>query len=340
MEHLTLENLGPLRCVAVTGGLGFVGRHLVTALRRQGVGVRVLDLSDGPGRHATGVEYRQVDLRDPRAVASAIEGVDVVFHLAGNASGTRSVHNPRFDFEANAEATFTLAEALLNTDAKRLVYMSSAMVYGRPQAAPIPEEHPLQPFVPYGASKLSGEFALRALHESRGLPVVIGRSFTIYGPGEDPRTAGGEVSQFLRWHLNGLPIRMTGDPDRKTRDFSHVSDVVSALLHLACRAADGDVVNIGTGREVSLRQLADVIGEATGRAATLLADDTITDDTYRHIADISRLRSLGFQPAVDLPAGVADLARRLGANPELPSVDTVFRAEQEFTPTRMEVPTC
>ncbi|MGN9910042.1 NAD-dependent epimerase/dehydratase family protein [Phytohabitans sp. LJ34] len=326
MTTKTVQLGGGTRAV-VTGGLGFVGSHLVRTLARRGVKVTVLDIATGTAggaRPRPNVEHRAVDLRDPRSVRTALRPADVVFHLAGNASGTLSVDRPRFDFETNAEGTFNLCEALLNTPVKRLVYLSSAMVYGRPQATPIPESHALRPFLPYGASKLAGEHVAHSMHESFGLPTVIGRAFTIYGPGEDPRRAGGEVSQFVRWHLNGRAIPSVGDADRKTRDFSHIDDLVAGLLVIAERGTSGEVYNLGTGAETSLRELADVIGRVTGRPARLRSDDRVLDDSYRHVADIGKLRALGYRPSVPLAAGVAALVRALGSRPELPSMPTVF----------------
>lgn len=154
----------------------------------------------------------------------------MVFHTASNANGTISVTHPRFDFETNVVGTFNVAEAARKAGVKRLVYLSSASVYGRPQRFPMDEEHPRRPFVPYGASKLAGELACLSFHHSAGLPVVVGRPFCVYGRGENPKWALVEVSRFLRWHLNGLPIPIVGNVDGKTRDFVHVRDLVSGLL--------------------------------------------------------------------------------------------------------------
>ncbi|MFD0852364.1 NAD-dependent epimerase/dehydratase family protein, partial [Actinomadura adrarensis] len=194
----------------------------------------------------------RADLRDYGETLLALRGVHTVYHLAGNASGTRSVENPRFDFQVNALGTCHVGNACVELGVRRLVYMSSAIVYGVPQHFPINEQHPIRPFLPYGASKLSGELTLRSLQEAVGLPAVFGRSFVIYGPGEDPRTAGGEVSQFMRWQLNDLPIPVVGDIDRKTRDFVHVSDVCSALMTMAENGEPGEAYNIGSGTETSM----------------------------------------------------------------------------------------
>ncbi|MEH0935387.1 NAD-dependent epimerase/dehydratase family protein [Micromonospora psammae] len=320
-------DIGPGTRTLVTGGQGFVGSHLVDHLVARGAEVTVLDVTLPDKSLPAGVGYRAVDLRDPASVRAALVPADVVFHLAGNASGTISVDHPRFDFETNAEGTFNLFEALLDTGVRRVVYLSSAMVYGRPQTHPIAETHPLNPFLPYAASKLSGEHVAASMVESYGLPAVVGRAFTIYGPREDPRRAGGEVSQYLRWHLNGLPIPVVGDPDAKTRDFSHVDDLVAGLVRMAERGAIGDCYNLGSGTETSMRELVHLIGEATGTPARMECDRSVLEDTYRHVADISRLRALGHRPRVPLAEGIAVLATLLGDRPELPAVPTVFQRD-------------
>ncbi|GHG14339.1 NDP-sugar dehydratase or epimerase [Amycolatopsis bullii] len=321
-----ISELSSYQHIAVTGGLGFVGRHLVRTLAALGNRVSIVDAA-APDDTTLPCPIRTVDLRDARQTLRALSDVDLVFHLAGNASGTTSVDRPRFDFESNAVTTFNVAEALLNTKA-RLVYLSTAMVYGEPQTVPVREDHQLSPFLPYGASKLAGEAAVRAFVRTHGLSAVIARAFTIYGPGENPHRAGGEVSQYLRWHLNALPIRVVGDLDHKTRDFVHVADLVRGLIVAADRSEAGRVVNIGSGREFSLRRLIDAIGEATGRRPEIEVVASISDDSYRMVADTAELRALGYQPQVELVDGIRALAAELGPDPVLPTVDTIFRPEQ------------
>jgi UDP-glucose 4-epimerase len=316
--------------VAVTGGLGFVGRNLVEALTTLGKRVIVADRAQpdaAPELHDA-VELRRVDLRDRTQTHAALDGAEVIFHVAGNASGTLSIDRPRFDFETNAQVTFNVCEAIRSTPATRLVHVSSAMVYGRPRTVPIAESHPLQPYLPYAASKVAAEATVRAFVEAFGLSAVIARPFCIYGPGEDPRRAGCEVSQYLRWHVNGLPIQATGDIDRKTRDFVHVNDVVTGLLLLADRGEDGGAYNVGSGGEVSLRELGQTISRATEREVEILEDASVTDDTYRLVADVSGLCALGYQPRMSLQEGVGALLRQLGRDVELPQVDTIFRSGQ------------
>lgn len=315
--------------VAVTGGAGFVGSHLVTALSDAGKRVTVVDLAEPAPVLAAlpGVRYRYADLRDYGETLLALQGAHTVFHLAGNASGTKSVERPRFDFQVNGLGTCNVGNACAELGVRRLVSLSSAIVYGTPQIFPISEDHPTRPFLPYGASKFSGELTLRSMHDAFGLPVVIGRPFVIYGPREDPRSAGGEVSQFVRWQLNQLPIPVVGDIDRKTRDFVHVTDVCAALLVLAEAGMPGEAYNIGSGREVSMRQLAEAVGEATGRPARLEVDGTMLEDSFRLVADISKLSGIGYRPAVELADGLKSLAAELGPFPELPTATVAFRRE-------------
>ncbi|HKR51846.1 MAG TPA: NAD-dependent epimerase/dehydratase family protein [Pseudonocardiaceae bacterium] len=323
--------LDKYRSFLVTGGLGFVGRHLTEALLALGKEVTILDNSRTAidTRPPPGAMLRVADIRHSHEVAEAVAGVDVVFHLAANANGTLSITQPRLDFETNTVGTFSLAEAFLGSDIRRFVYVSSASVYGRPQYFPMDEDHPTRPFVPYGASKLSGEVTCLALHHACGLPVVVGRPFCIYGSGTNPHEEMVEVGRYLRWHLNDQPIQIVGDLDRKTRDFVHVSDLVNGLLVIADRAKTGEVFNIGSGQEISMRELVDTIGAATGQEPALRVISEIEDDTYRLVADISKLEGLGYRPVMHFGKGIRELADQLGPAPELPVAPTIFARGQQ-----------
>ena len=317
--------------VVVTGGLGFIGRHLVQALLSLGKNVTVVDNTATAPASAlrSGATFIEADITNPEHVKRALLGADIVFHLAGNSSGTRSVLDPRFDFETNVAGTFNVVEASLAAGVRRLLYMSSASVYGVPQRFPMAEDHPTRPFVPYGASKLGGELASLAMFHAMDLPVVVARPFCVYGAGENPDVALVEVARYLRWHLNGRPIEVVGNPERKTRDLVHVSDVVSALVLIADRAPPGEIYNVGSGQEASMRELVSIIGDVTGRPASVTEISQVSQDTYRLVADIAKLRALGYAPRVSLLEGVRALADELGDAPELPGVATVFHAGQE-----------
>jgi UDP-glucose 4-epimerase len=330
-EAKRTDMLDNYRTIVVTGGLGFIGRHLTEALLDHGKDVIVLDnLSTAFNSSPTpGVRCINANICLQDGLVQAMAGADLVIHTAANASGTLSVTEPRFDFETNAVGTFNVVEAALNAGVKRFVYFSSASVYGIPQRFPMDEAHPTKPFVPYGASKLAGELACLSFYHTSGLEVVVGRPFCVYGPGENPKWALVEVSRFLRWHLNGLPIRIVGDVDRKTRDFVHVRDLVAGLLLIADRAEPGEVFNIGSGEEVSMRRLTDIIGEATDRQPVIEAIPEIMEDTYRLVADIRKLQSLGYTPRVSMLDGIREIATQLGEKPELPSGATIFKRGQQ-----------
>lgn len=317
--------------ILVTGGAGFIGSHLGDALLSLGKEVVVFDnLSTGSEENvASGATLARGDVRNPGQIAEAARGSDLIFHLAANANGTVSVNDPRLDFETNALGTFNVLDAAVQAGAKKFVYISSASVYGTPQRFPMGEDHPTKPFIPYGASKLAGEICCRSFFQTYGLPLVIGRPFCVYGPREHPKLALVEVSRYLRWHLNGKPIQIVGDLDRKTRDFVHVSDVVQGLLLIADQASAGEVFNLGSGEEMTMRELTDVISSVTGCLAVVDAIAEITEDTYRLVGDISKIRALGYTPRVSLAEGVRQLAEELGEQPEMPAGATIFKRGQQ-----------
>jgi len=315
--------------ILVTGGLGFIGRHLVNALLSLDKDVVIADNLSAVCNRAipTGATLARADIRNPKQVTEAAKGAELIFHLAANANGTISINDPRFDFETNAMGTYNTLEAALCTGAK-FVYVSSASVYGTPQRFPMDEQHPTKPFVPYGVSKLAGELCCLAFSNTYNLPVVVGRPFCVYGPGENPKLALVEVSRYLRWHLNHKPIQIVGDMDRKTRDFVHVSDLVAGLLLIADKAEAGEIFNLGSGEEVSMRELTDTISSVTGQLARVDEISDITEDTYRLVADISKIKSLGYVPKMSLAEGVRQLAEELGENPKMPSGATIFKKGQ------------
>lgn len=316
--------------VLVTGGTGFIGSHLAATLLSLGKEVVVFDnLSTGPEENLPQRAKLIVgDVQNSEQIVQAMEGCDLIFHVAANANGTVSVNNPRFDFETNVCGTFNVLDAALQVGVRKFVYVSSASVYGVPQHYPIREDHPTNPFLPYGSSKLGGEICCRSFFHTYGLPVVIGRPFCVYGPRENPELALVEVSRYLRWHLNGKPIRIVGDIDRKTRDFVYVGDVVQGLILIADRAAEGEVFNLGSGNEVTMRDLVEAIDSVTGKQPSIKMITDITEDTYRLVSDISKIRGLGYVHAVSLEEGLRHLAEDLGQHPRMPGTPTIFKKSQ------------
>lgn len=191
------------------------------------------------------------------------------------------------------------------------------------------EKHPTRPFVPYGASKLMGELACLSFFHAKGLPVVMARPFCVYGPGENPRMALVEVSRCLRWHLSQQPIQIVGDMKKKTRDFVNVHDLIRGFLLIADKAAAGEVFNVGSGEETSMERLINIIGEVTGKTPRVHEIPEITKDTYRLVANITKLQSLGYSPRVSLADGIREIVQTLGKHPELPGGETIFSEGQK-----------
>src|SRR5947209_17552820 len=198
--------------VLVTGGLGFIGTHLVNELLSLKKDVVIVDNHDTALHQSVpqGATLIEADIRHPQQVAEAVVGAELIFHVAANSNGSISVENPRFDFEINAIGTLNVLEGALKAGVKRVLYVSSSSVYGKPQYYPMDEQHPTRPFVPYGCSKLLGELECLSFLYAKGLPVVMARPFCVYGPGETPKIALVEVSRYMLWHLNKQPIQILG----------------------------------------------------------------------------------------------------------------------------------
>jgi UDP-glucose 4-epimerase len=300
------------RKVLVTGGAGFIGATLVEQLAAVGP-VRVLDdLSTGRADSVAricGVELVVGSVLDEDAVISALDGVDVVFHLASR--GVRqSIHAPRENHNVNATGTLTLLEASRRVGIRRFVYASSSEVYGSAQTVPMDELHPTLPNTVYGGSKLAGEAYARVYHSIYGLPTVTVRPFNTYGPGSHHEDDSGEViPKFLLRARNDLPPIIFGD-GTQTRDFTFVSDIAQGMVAAAeTDEAIGEIINLGSGKEISITELASRILRLTGHTDL---DPQYTaprpGDVHRLLADATKARKLlRWAPSVDLGEGLQRL---------------------------------
>jgi UDP-glucose 4-epimerase len=315
------------RCL-VTGGAGFIGSALVRQIADQCSEVVVVDnLANGRRENLDGLSGEPVqiivaDIRDDQVMTKVMRGVEIVFHLA--CLGVRhSIHSPEENHEVNATATLKLLSAARAVGVKRFVYVSSSEVYGTARWAPMTEEHPTYPNTVYGASKLAGECYARAFYETYGYPTVVVRPFNAYGPRCHHEGDSGEViPKFLLRCMAGRPMVIFGD-GTQTRDFTYVSDTARGIL-LAGLADEGvgQTINLGSGREIAINDLAREVATVLGKPdAAVIHDDPRPGDVLRLRADITKARSsLGFEPMVTLGEGLArlrDWYLSLGRPPEM-----------------------
>jgi len=252
--------------VLVTGGAGFIGSHLVKALLRAGHFVRVLDnFSTGSMDNivdvARDVEIVVGDVRDYSVVEKCVRGVDVVIHLAALIDVAESIERPDLYFEVNVIGTHNIAKACRGVNV--LIFASSSSVYGDPLKIPIPEDHLLSPRSPYAASKAAGEALIQAFSSIYGYRPIILRIFNVYGP-KQSRAYAGVVIEFIRRVLRREPPIIYGDGEQ-TRDFIHISDVIDAIMKAMSIERARGVFNIGSGKAVTINQLAKLILKTMNR---------------------------------------------------------------------------
>ena len=295
------------RTVLVTGGAGFIGSHVAEALVPDN-DVRVLDdLSTGdPSRVPDGARMIRGDVRDRGVLARAMSDVDVVFHQAAMVSVERSVEDPTESQGINAAATLDLLEVARNVGA-RVVIASSAAIYGHPDSVPVDESEPKEPASPYGVDKLAADHYARLYADLYGLPTVALRYFNVYGSGHSGGSYSGVIDVFTEQARAGRPITVHGDGSQ-TRDFVHVSDVVAANLLAATTDHVGEAFNVGTGRSVTIRELAELVRAAVGSDSEIVHTDPRAGDVDRSRADVSKARDrLGFSPTTDVEEGIRSL---------------------------------
>ncbi|RLM34621.1 NAD-dependent epimerase/dehydratase family protein [Haloarcula sp. Atlit-120R] len=290
--------------VLVTGGGGFIGSHLTSALAEEN-DVRVLD-DFSTGRRANlpaDVTVVEGDIRKKGTLDEAMNDVDVVFHEAAMVSVPQSVEQPVACHELNGSATVSVFDCARRQDA-RVVLASSAAVYGTPDTVPITEAEPADPRTPYGIEKHLGEQYARFYTEQYGLPTVPLRYFNVYGPrGLDGEYAG-VIGTFIRQAQAGNPLTVEGD-GKQTRDFVHVDDVVRANLLAATTDATGRPFNIGTGRSISINELAETVRDVVGTDVAIEHVSERVGDIRESEADLSDARTLlGYEPTVSLREGL------------------------------------
>ena len=291
----------------VLGGCGFIGSHVVDALRPRASFVRVLDRSPERFRPpCPGVEYVHAQISDRMALIEALSGIDTVFHLVSTTFPGTADHDPVADVQGNLVATLGLLQAMQSVGVRRLMYLSSGgTVYGVPDEIPVPESHPLRPIASYGIVKTAIEHYIAMWTRLGILDAIVLRASNPYGPRQGHLGVQGIISTFLHRLRNELPIEIWGD-GRVVRDYLHVSDLADLCVRAAASGESG-TVNAGSGSGHSILEIVQAIEKATGRQVTPVHRTGRAVDVPISILDVSRARSLfGWQAVTSLEDGLRD----------------------------------
>ncbi|HEY42410.1 MAG TPA: NAD-dependent epimerase/dehydratase family protein [Anaerolineae bacterium] len=292
----------------VTGAAGFLGSYLANRLTREGHQVRGLDdLSAGdPARLNPEVLFTRGDVTDRPKLWTLLQDVDCVYHLAAKVSVPESVSYPREYNIINVGGTVSVMEAMRDVGVKRVVFTSSGSVYGDQGEQPLTENTPPNPGSPYAVSKLAAEHYVRTIGALWGIETVSLRVFNAYGPGQPlPAAHPPVIPHFLRQTVRGGSLVIYGRGEQ-TRDFVHVDDVVEAMVAAATApTVDRLMINIGSGVETSIRDLAQSVLEAVGKTTDWMYMENQDIGPSRMCADINLARAkLGYRPNVGLQEGL------------------------------------
>lgn len=295
--------------VVVTGGAGFIGSHLVDRLLVDGHEVLVVDdLSTGRREQvATGCRFEEMDITSPDLLP-LVEGFrpEVVLHLAAQMDVRRSVADPLHDTRTNVLGTVNLLTAAACSGVRKVVFASSGgTVYGEPDVLPVREDAPVRPASPYGAAKAAGETYTAAFGRLFGFTWTSLRLGNVYGPHQDPHGEAGVVAIFGTAMLEQRQTMVFGDGS-SSRDYVHVDDVVEAFVACLDARTDGAVLNVGTGRPTSVRELHTLMAKACGAADGPEHREPRLGELQHIALDSAALRArTGWEPRVDLHEGLA-----------------------------------
>lgn len=294
--------------ILITGGAGFIGSHLANTLHRRQHYVRVLDdLSSGdPTNLAPGINFTRGDVRDIPKLWTLLQGVDVVYHLAARVSVPASVLYPREYNDVNVGGTVALLEACRDVGVQRVVFASSATVYGDQSHGPVDETMLPCPAVPYAVSKVAAEQYLFNIGELSHFETVALRIFNAFGPLQPLPPVHAPVIPQLVQQIRGRGSVIVYGDGNQTRDFVYVDDVVEALICAAdAPNVNRQVINLGSGEETSLNQLVTQISGVIGAKANVLYNSEVSGGIRRLVANLAKAeRLLNFRPAIKLRIGL------------------------------------
>lgn len=299
-----------MKKAVVTGGAGFVGSHVTDALIADGFEVAVIDnLSGGKPENVNAkAVLHEVDVRDYEKILPIMEGAQYVFHLAALPRVQYSIDYPEETNSVNIGGTLSVLRAAHAAKVSRVVYAASSSAYGNQEKLPLSEDMPADPLSPYGLQKYVGELYAKVFATVYGLQTVSVRFFNVYGPRLDPEGAYALViGRFLKQRKEGKPMTITGDGEQ-TRDFTHITDIVNGMIAAATsmKVGKGEVINLGRGKQVSVNELAKLIGGPVEYVPPRI-------EPKRTEADIRKAKELlGWEPKVGLEEGVLELKQIFG----------------------------
>ncbi len=299
-----------IKRAVVTGGAGFIGSHVVDMLIKDGYEVDIVDNMSAGKRERINPKAKlfEMDVRDTDALGTIFKKGDIIFHLAALPSVPYSILHPKESHEINVGGTLSLLEAARTAGAGRVVYSASSAAYGNNPTLPLAENLLPEPVNPYGVQKYANEHHMRIYSTLHGIETASLRYFNVYGPRmnlDGPYAA--VIGAFVKRKQQGLPLRVNGDGEQ-TRDFVHVADVARANLLAATSSlvGHGEVLNIGSGMSISIKELANIIG---GDIEYLEA----AKEARHSLADNQKAKALlGWEPEVKFEDGMAELLREWG----------------------------
>ncbi len=302
-----------MKKVVVTGGAGFIGSHIAEELVSQGYYVIILDdLCTGKLENIErllrkdNVEFIQGSITDLSLLQKLFQGIEYVFHQAALARVPRSIDDPLTTNEVNIKGTLNVVLAARENRVGKVIYASSSSVYGQTPTLPQREDMPLDPLSPYALTKLAGEYYCNIFRQIYGLSTVCLRYFNVYASRQDPHSQYATViPAFIGRISQNLPPIIFGDGEQ-SRDFTFIEDVVRANILAADNDAEG-VYNIGSGMGVTINKLAEAILNLIQKSLNPIYDEPRPGDPRHTLADVSKAKSLGYEPKWTLNDGLAKI---------------------------------
>lgn len=294
----------------ITGGAGFVGTNLAERLIREGKRVVIVDDLSGGKEERIPKEaiFHKLDICNTEELTKAMEGVEVVVHLAALPRVQFSIEHPFEAQRVNVDGTLSVLEAARAAGVQRIVYAASSSAYGDQDVMPLTETMQAQPKSPYGLHKYYGEVMMKLWADIHDMETVSLRFFNVYGPHLDPNGAYALViGKFLKQRLDGQPMTITGDGEQ-SRDFTHVFDTIDAVIRAAesDKVGKGEVFNVGAGRNITVNEIARLIGGPVEYIAPRI-------EPKHTLADSSRIKEvLGWEPTIRIEDGIQMLKEQFG----------------------------